>query len=517
MITLYAPTETDFTTNGVGILDHDIQNPVVEEKKNDLFTLTFDYPVHAICGNRMAARMLVKADDPEDNAQIFRIVKLTKSSGLFHVVCFHIFYDLAANQIGDSNIVGQNGVNVIKQALAHTVTPHKFTGFSDITKTANIRVVRMSPVQFLLDAKTDNTFPNRFGGELKRVNYHFWMNQVRGSDNGVTIRWRKSLANYSATWDYKPIVTRIRPLGFDGIAIPEQFVDSPKIKQYENVFVKTFKYQNIKAIDPKKKDNDPDAVPLEQAQKMLRDAAKLEFLQHHVDDPQVSMTVNLVSLRNMAEYASLKTIETISPWDTVTVLNERDGLAVKVRLNRYQYNPLTHQYLTLALGSEQGGFTDISGEINRANSAVDDARHAADDARKAANDAAKSANGKNKVFYGPDKPANPADGDLWYKKNGDKTEMWRYDGKANPPHWVLVVDDATGEEVKKRVDEASKEAKKATDDANAAVDKANKAVDAAGFAKIRQTKPRKMLLMPLRGQLLQEKMLTKRLLTPETH
>ncbi|MDT7035407.1 gp58-like family protein [Lactiplantibacillus pentosus] len=64
--------------------------------------------------------------------------------------------------------------------------------------------------------------------------------------------------------------------------------------------------------------------------------------------------------------------------------------------------------------------------------------------------------------------------DIWYKQNGNKVELWTYERQADGTgKWVLTVSDATGEEVKAKVDQVELEAKASTDAAKAASDKAD--------------------------------------------
>ncbi len=65
--------------------------------------------------------------------------------------------------------------------------------------------------------------------------------------------------------------------------------------------------------------------------------------------------------------------------------------------------------------------------------------------------------------------------DIWYKQNGNKVELWTYERQADGTgKWVLTVSDATGEEVKAKVDQVELEAKASTDAAKAASDKADR-------------------------------------------
>ncbi|MBT1144066.1 hypothetical protein JKL07_09560 [Lactiplantibacillus argentoratensis] len=64
--------------------------------------------------------------------------------------------------------------------------------------------------------------------------------------------------------------------------------------------------------------------------------------------------------------------------------------------------------------------------------------------------------------------------DIWYKQNGNKVELWTYERQADGTgKWVLTVSDATGEEVKAKVDQVELEAKASTDATKAASDKAD--------------------------------------------
>ncbi|MCT3284611.1 hypothetical protein EFP16_14035 [Lactiplantibacillus pentosus] len=80
-------------------------------------------------------------------------------------------------------------------------------------------------------------------------------------------------------------------------------------------------------------------------------------------------------------------------------------------------------------------------------------------------------------IYGTDTTESPYGAkfnDIWYKQNGNKVELWTYERQADGTgKWVLTVSDATGEEVKAKVDQVELEAKASTDAAKAASDKAD--------------------------------------------
>lgn len=95
-----------------------------------------------------------------------------------------------------------------------------------------------------------------------------------------------------------------------------------------------------------------------------------------------------------------------------------------------------------------------------------------------------SANGKNTNFYGKTEPANPKNGDLWYKKleNGE-VEMYQYQGGT----WQLLASTADLTTVQTELDQAKSDMAQAKTDAQTAYDEAIKATNTANGAKAQTT------------------------------
>ena len=91
-----------------------------------------------------------------------------------------------------------------------------------------------------------------------------------------------------------------------------------------------------------------------------------------------------------------------------------------------------------------------------------------------------SANGKNTNFYGKTEPANPKNGDLWYKKleNGEVEMYQRQDGV-----WQLLASTADLTTVQTELDQAKSDMAQAKTDAQTAYDEAVKATNTANGAK----------------------------------
>ncbi|MEI4618767.1 phage tail spike protein, partial [Bacillus cereus] len=157
-----------------------------------------------------------------------------------------------------------------------------------------------------------------WGGELKRDNFDVKMLQNRGMDRGVVIRHKKDLLGYEGNVDWKSPITRIMPQGFDGLFLPEKYVDSPLINKYPHPKIKVIEFKHIKAAIGENAD-DEDAVPLEEAYRLLRQAAKDMFTIQKVDQPKANYNVKFQELSQTEEYKDYKHLQSVYMADTVTV------------------------------------------------------------------------------------------------------------------------------------------------------------------------------------------------------
>ncbi len=475
MIVLYEKTETDFTHNGICILDGHIIAPAVTEELNGLFLLEFDYPSRASYADKIIPERLIKCPVPDMNDQIFRIAFVRKGlSGMTHFTAYHVFYDLVDNLIEDTFVVNKTGQGAVTQILNATQYQHAFTATSNISTVESARLIRVNPAEVLLNANMDNGFLARWGGEIIRDNFHIAMRTVRGSDNGVSIRDRKNLTGYTADVDVQSACTRIMPQGFDGLLLPEKYIDSPRINQYTKPKIRVIKYDSVKAAVGQYADAE-DAVPLSEAYTLLRALAKKEFSENHIDLPKASYSVAFAPLAKTEEYKNFAALETVHIGDTVTVVHERDGFEINARVVGYKYDPLLDAYISVTLGNYAPKFTDIAKDIKRVETGIKQA--AAE-----ANYALQSANGKNTNFYGAATPTHPRPGDLWYKENGDKLELWVYETREGVTQWYPLLTDLTQEQMKAELAEAAamvEEAKAKSEEALAAGEAAQTAGEEA--------------------------------------
>ncbi|WP_105242583.1 phage tail spike protein [Streptococcus suis] len=424
MICLYAADESLFEHNGLGILDNDLKKCHVEELINNLYTLTAQYPLWAKFGKLIRNGMIIKAPTPNGD-QLFRIYQSKPSMGMLEIHAFHIFYDLAFNFVEDTNIVSKSGQAWLQQLSQNTQYRHPFTFFSDISTVAGSRVVRKNCVEILLNTSLDNSFVNRFGGEILRDNFKVYFNRAIGENRGFKIRHKKNLKGYTANIDDKSVITRIMPIGFDGLLLPEKYVDSPRISDYP--FPRIGKVEvDVKAAVGENADA-KDAVPLNEAYTKMRALIKEQF--GVIDVPTCSYEVDFVELSKTKEYADFQNLETVRIGDTVTVSHDEDGFYVEAKVIRYEYDSLAGSLLRIEAGQFESRSSNNS--INQQRSIE---QQLEDVKIETSNMLQVAANGKNTIYRGIDRPANANVGDLWYEPLENSVVLKQWSGVD----WELI-------------------------------------------------------------------------------
>lgn len=448
MICLHDKTVITPDTPRLAALDREIINPIVSQELSGNYTLSFDYPATGRHASLLHLDAIISTpampSSLEADMQLFRITSLDwDSPGKVSVGCRHVFFDLSSMLIADTNIVNKSAPSAIRQALS-AAKETRFTVTGASSGVASARLVRLSMAEFLL-GDDDNGLISRWGVELFRNNYHISVHRRVGTDRGVELRTGKNITAIKQTSDLTGVVTRILPVGYDGLTLPEVFVDSPRIGEFSQPRCALMRFEDIKAI----KENDDgtpathqseDALPKAEAVEKLRQAAKAQFTAG-VDQVRASWEIDVVDLARTREYHQLgySRLAELSLGDTVHVTAPKLGLTTSARLVGYTYNPLTDTYERLTIGTTTPSFTKNSTSSAKAvESRVDALSDAVWFQIDALGGALDSADGTHRNHYGTTQPADPQVGDIWFKDNGEKTEIWIYQTRGTTMSWYPV-------------------------------------------------------------------------------
>lgn len=282
--------------------------------------------------------------------QIFRIKEVVKGIDSIRVYGKHVFFDLENNFILDTNVVQKDGRGAINQILGAMTNNmiNTYYGTSDISIVNNSRLVRRNVVSALIGDE-NNSFINRWGGELEVDNFNFSIKKRIGEDRDFQIRYRKNLTGFEGNTNTYNLCTRIVPIGFDGIMLDgSKFVDSQYINNYPQIYTYEIKFEDIKV---KENEDDEDGFnTLEEARVALRKAAEEYFITSKCDLPSFSANVNFETLKYTEEYKDLNILERVELGDDVNIYIDKIDININARVVKTVYNFFTKKYTEIEIG-----------------------------------------------------------------------------------------------------------------------------------------------------------------------
>ncbi|MEG1410952.1 MAG: phage tail spike protein [Terrisporobacter sp.] len=336
------------TTNGDAILD----NIIIEAKTDEnLFTGEYYLDLMGLVDieglhKHIAEEAIVKVH-MDYGDEYFRIAKIDKSTRDIRAFARQITIsetlDMWLEDTRPTDASGQGALAILRD---NSIGKKDIRVFSDITNTSTAYYQKMSMYKALHDC--DQSFINRWGGEIQRRGYNLTINKKIGMDRGVQIRSRKNLTGFESKTDIDNVCTRISAKGYDGIQA-KNFIDSPLINKYSAIKTKSFKYDFVKL----KNENNPDEGynTLEEAQTELERLARLEFTENHIDELRANYKINFVQLEYTEEYKNYVQAERVYIGDTIEVFEEKYNINIHVRAMRKKFDVLRQRVIEIELSN----------------------------------------------------------------------------------------------------------------------------------------------------------------------
>jgi phage minor structural protein len=340
MIRVFSPTDTDFTNNGEVVIQATLA--VVHKVDNGPFYLELQCGLEYL--DYIQPKNILVVPTPQ-GAQAFRIKTVETTRSKISAKAWSPFYDSENYLIADSYVVEKNCNDALDHLNKATDTQSPFTTLSDVQTIASFRCVRKSLYEAI------NTVLERWGGHLVRDNFNIQIRESIGSDNGVTIQYRKNLKEISVTYDWSAVCTKLLPVGKDGFTT--EYIYSQQ--QYDLPYTRTVSFeQDINKEDYEDEDQYKAALRDDltaQAQKYL------EISQY----PAINYTLN----------ANLDKITDIG--DTVVVFDERLGVNITTHVLSFEYDCILEKYTQIQFGTAQATLSDLMSTVtNDINSSINE-------------------------------------------------------------------------------------------------------------------------------------------------
>ncbi|EOU1123620.1 phage tail spike protein [Clostridium perfringens] len=296
---------------------------------------------------------VIKAPTPYSKGQLFVIYSIDKNmltTGL-KIKARHIFFDLYYSTTEDIRAVNCN----CQRALDILFNGTKFTGHSNIKKINTCYFVKQNRIEAINGSNKDNTIINRWGGEIFLDNFNVYINERIGEDKGLEILYGTNMLDLGLKENRKDIVTRIKPVAFNGIRLPELFIDSPLISKYRIVYEKYIEFSNLKFkgdLQNESEDTEDGSIIFETKEELynaLREECKKLF-ENGIDKPKITGNVKVAALSNTEKYKFVKDLVNINLGDTLTAKHLDLDIDIKVRCVGYKWDILKEKYIDVTIG-----------------------------------------------------------------------------------------------------------------------------------------------------------------------
>lgn len=339
MIRLFGQTDRSFTSNGDRVI-HALRARVKSVDNGDFY---LDLATDLSYVNDLTEGRIIIAPTPQGD-QPFRVsnVQLTKSK--ITAQCPHVFFDSKNYLIEDSYVVDKNCNAALDHLNTATEPQSEFTTISDVPTVDSYRCVRKSLYEAV------NEVRERWGGHIVLNNFQIGIRASIGQDNGVVVRYAKNLKDISVEEDWNDVVTKLMPIGYDGLKLPEVYLTSTT--QYTLPYTKTvsFDQSNIDQEDYIDSQGNLDEEAYHAALEAdLREKAEEYLAQNCVPKVNYTLSANLEKVTGLG--------------DTVDVIDERLGISVRTTVVSYEYDCILEGYRQLEFGNYSKTLRDYTGTI----------------------------------------------------------------------------------------------------------------------------------------------------------
>ncbi|MFS0967970.1 phage tail spike protein [Enterococcus thailandicus] len=470
---LYEQNEQDFFHLGLGPIKTTTKATVTEER-NGSFILDMTVFIDDEVFPLLLENRIIKADAghllKEQRFRIKRIVPNAKNKATIYAE--HVSYLSAELPIKpDLGISNSNAKAALNQWKSGLIGENEFTVDSDIStaNSAKWRIDKFKNPREILGG-VEGSILDKWGGEYRFDNYHISLLKKRGTTSETMLSYGRNITDFEQERNITTTYTSIYPYAIYSdekqnehlVTIDGYVVDVETVNNFPN--------RNVLVVDFSSEFDSKD-IPTKQK---LETLAKQYIKANNVGIPKVSIKVSFLDLSKTADYQNFAPLEQVNLCDDVFVRYPKLKVSTTAKVVKTVWNVLTETYDEIEIGEKR---TSLSGIINQT-------EKKANEANTQSNQALTSANGKSTNFYGLygddglGEPKANKIGDLWYKPNGEETELYQWNGTI----WEFIMSTAGITSAQEAADEAKKNAEKAKEEAEQATDSANKAVSDATHA-----------------------------------
>ena len=358
MVQVYSEKNTNFSRNGDATLIPD--EALLSAELNGPWVLNLHHPIDKKERWKYLTENAVLKVSSFNGDQLFRIYNREKSDGGISVQAYPIFFDAGRDYfLTDVRPTGKNG----QQALDIICAGSKYSGESNITKAATAYYIRKNLME-AINGDLDQSFINRWGGEILYDNYKVIINERVGGDYGTELRYGKNIPSdgIKETIDMSGVVTRIYPKAFNGHVLSGSgYVDSPNIDAYPVAMCSELQFEDVKMREDAQEDDEKNGVIVCDTQAELDNALIQKCRDQFaagIDKPKVSISADMILLQDTDQYKDYKVLESVSLGDTTHCKHSKLGIVTDARVIALEYDCIQKRVTSVELGDFKNDYFD---------------------------------------------------------------------------------------------------------------------------------------------------------------
>ncbi len=339
MIKSYNSDEILFNNNGLKIL-HPTKAEIYVEDNGDYY---LDIEAPLIDLPYLQEGMILRTNT-RWGEQGFRLTNPKRKNNKVSVRGYHLWKDSSKYVIVNS-YVDENDCNYALNHLndaCDTETP--FTMISDISTINSTRIIRKSLEEAIVIIR------DKWGGHLYRDNWTVGIKQNIGLDRGVVIKYGKNSTDIEAEENWDNVVTKLLPVGYDGLTLPEIYLYSTTT--YDVPYTKVVKFeQNIDQEDYKDSEGVLDENTYNEALEIdLRNQANLYIEENQFFKCNYKVKAHIDGVVDLG--------------DTIVVEHEKSGISITTHVISLKYNCITDKYEEIEFGNFKSKLKDLISTID---------------------------------------------------------------------------------------------------------------------------------------------------------
>lgn len=288
--------------------------------------------------------------------QLFEITEVVENDGYVEVTALHIFYRQRNNYTlwKPNESLKYSGASACRNVLTNAMFDSGFLVASDCTDLiigSDIDVERKNIVEAFLDPESG--ICAKYDLNLIRNNDTFYCLKEVGYDRGFVVENKKNLLGVERTENIENVVTRVAPVGkdedgeyvwlnYNGL----KYIDSTHINDYTMPKAEIL-YTDIKIGE--------DDVTSSNIQAKLLEAAQKRFSEDEADLPEVTMTVQFLSLGDTEEYEQYRGLDKVYLYDIIHIKDTERGYDYSAQVVSVEHNVLTGMLESVTIGTPKRG------------------------------------------------------------------------------------------------------------------------------------------------------------------